>query len=148
MEKGRVFTGCRARFMLNGKKVGYATNVSGSEEITYDPIEVLDNIQVEEFVPTSYRCTFSASMVRIVGESVKSAGWFPSLGTSPEEHLQNILLNGELSATIQDTKKPPKTIMTVEQIKLASYNFTVNARGIVGTDMTFVCIRIRDESGG
>ena len=30
-EKGRVYTGARARFMVGGRKMGYATNVSGSE---------------------------------------------------------------------------------------------------------------------
>jgi hypothetical protein len=39
-EKGRVFTGARARFLIQGKKVGYATNVAGSEEIQYDPVNL------------------------------------------------------------------------------------------------------------
>lgn len=39
-EKGRVFTGARARFIYNGRKVGYATNVAGSEEIQWDPVSV------------------------------------------------------------------------------------------------------------
>jgi hypothetical protein len=145
MEKGRVFTGCRARFSLDGKKVGYATNVSGSEEIQYDPVEVLDNIQVEEYVPVAYRVTFTASLVRIVGETVKSMGLFPKLSTSPEEHLKNILLNGDLVATLEDGKTK-KTIMTLEQVKLASHNFTINARGLVGQDLTFVAIRMKDEA--
>lgn len=144
-EKGRVFTGARARFMLKGKKVGYATNVAGSEEITYEPVEVLDNIQVEEHVPTGYRVTFTASLVRIIGETVKSLGFWPTQGTSPEEHLQNILNQGELVAVIEDNKTGNK-MMTLEQVKLASHNFTVNSRGIVGQDLTFVAIRMKDES--
>lgn len=145
MEKGRVFTGARARFLLNGKKVGYATNVAGSEEITYDAVEVLDNIQVEEFVATGYRVTFTASMVRIIGETIKSLGHLPQLGTSPEEHLQNILLQGSLVAVIEDNKTG-RPMMTLEQVKVASHNFTINARGMVGQDLTFVAIRMRDES--
>ena len=144
-EKGRVFTGARARFIYNGKKVGYATNVAGSEEIQWDPVEVLDNIQVEEHVPVAYRVTFTASLVRIVGETVKTLGWWPKQGTSPATHLQNILLQGELSAVIEDSKTK-QTIMTLEQVRLASHNFTVNARGIVGQDCTFVAIRMKDES--
>jgi hypothetical protein len=144
-EKGRVFTGARARFLLKGKKVGYATNVAGSEEIQWDPIEVLDNIQVEEFVPTAYRVTFTASLVRIIGETVKSLGFWPQQGTSPEEHLENILLQGELVAVIEDNKTG-RAMMTLEQVKLASHNFTINARGIVGQDLTFVAIRMKDES--
>jgi hypothetical protein len=145
MEKGRVFTGARARFSIEGKKVGYATNVSGSTEIEYQPVDVLDNIETEEFAPTAYRVSLQASTVRIVGETLKSQGFFPQSGTSPAEHLQNILMLGDLVCTIEDSKTG-KVIMTMEQVKAASENFSINARGIVGADMSFVGVRIKDES--
>jgi len=144
-EKGRVFTGARARLSINGRKVGYATNCAGSEEIEYQPVEPLDNIEVEEFVPVAYRVTFTASQVRIIGETLKSQGFFPSCGTTPEEHLQNILLQGDMVATIEDTKSR-RIFMTLEQVKTQSKNWTINARGIVGKDVTFVAVRMRDES--
>lgn len=144
-EKGRVFTGARARFLIDGKKVGYATNVAGSEEIEYQPVEVLDNVEVEEFVPVAYRVTFTASLVRIIGQTIKSEGFFPQSGTSPEEHLQNILLQGDMVCTIEDSKTN-KIMMTLEQVKMQSRNFTINARGIVGKDVTFVATRMKDES--
>ena len=147
-EKGNVFSGARARFMINGVKVGYATGCSGSEEITYEPVEVLDNIEVEEFVPVAYRVTFTASRVRIIAETVKSAEWFPKNSGSPEEHLKAILTHKNLTCTIEATKKDGSTqnFMVLEQVKLTSHNWTVNARGIVGEDMTFVAVRMRDES--
>ena len=145
-DKGRVFTGARARFSIQGRKVGYATNCAGSEEIEYQPVEVLDNIEVEEFVPTAYRVTFTASLIRIVGNTLKSEGFFPKSGQTPAEHLTNILLQGDLVATIEDTKSPPTMIMALEQVKIQSRNFTINARGIVGKDVTFVCTRMKDES--
>ena len=144
-EKGRIITGARARFSINGKKIGYATNVAGSEEIEYQPVEVLDNIEVEEFVPTAYRVTFTASLVRIVGETLKSEGLFPKSGSSPEDHLTNILLQGDMVCTLEDSKTS-KILMTLEQVKIQSRNFTINARGIVGKDVTFVATRMRDES--
>jgi hypothetical protein len=145
MEKGRVFTGARARFSINGKKVGYATNVSGSEEIEYQPVEVLDNIEVEEFVPVAYRVTFTASQVRIMGETLKSQGFFPQSGSNTEEHLSNILLQKDMVCTIEDSKSK-RIMMTLEQVKIQSRNFTINARGIVGKDVTFVAVRMKDES--
>ena len=144
-EKGRSFTGARARFSIEGRKVGYATNCAGSTEIEYQPIEVLDNIEVEEFVPVAYRVTFTASRVRIVGDSLKSEGFFPSSGSTPEEHLQNILLQGDMVATIEDSKTG-NIMMTLEQVKIQSYNWTLNARGLVGEDITFVAVRMKDES--
>jgi len=147
MEKGRIFTGARARFSINGVKVGYARNVNVSEEIEYQPIEILDNIEVEEYVPVAYRVTFTASMFRIIGETIKSQGWFPAVGTNKEEHLSNILVTGELSAQIEDTKTN-KVFATLEQVKIQTHNWTIDARGIVGEDVTFNAIRVKDESGG
>jgi len=144
-KKGRLLTGARARFSIDGIKVGYARNVNLSEEITYEPVEVLDNIEVEEHVATAYRVTFSASMFRIVGDTVKSMEWFPKGGANASDRLENILVSGNLKATIEDTKTQ-KMISTVEQVRVASHNWTIDARGIVGEDVTFVAIRVRDES--
>ncbi len=145
MEKGRLSTGARTRFSLGGKKVGYARNVRVTEEIEYQPIEVMDNIEVEEYVPVAYRVTFSASMFRIVGETVKSLGWFPKAGANTDEHLLNILTNGDLVAQLEDTKTG-KVIQTLEQVKIASQSHSWDARGVVGTDAVFNAIRMKDES--
>jgi len=144
-EKGNVFTGARARFSINGIKVGFARNVAITESITYEPITTLDNVEVEEFVPTGYEVRFTAGKFKIVGETLKTRGWFPSLGGNTEEHLENILVTGDLTATIEDTKSG-NIIATVEQVKVASHNYTIDARGVVGEDIEFVATRVRDES--
>ena len=144
-EKNVVFTGARARLLIEGVKVGWATNVAVSEEITYEAVEVLDNIQVQEHVPTAYRVTLTASRVRIVGKTLKSQGWFPSIGANAETHLSNILTSGDLAVTIEDNETGA-ILAQFEQVKVASHNWTVNARGIVGNDVTFVAIRLKDES--
>lgn len=144
-EKGLVVTGARARLLINGIKIGWATNVSVSESITYEEVRVLDNIQVQEHVPTSYAVGLSASRIRIVGKTLKSQGFFPSVGQDPDEHLQNILTNGELSVTLEDNQTG-QIIATYEQVKCSDHNFTVTSVGIVGNDMNFVAIRSKDES--
>lgn len=144
-EKGRIFTGARARFSINGIKVGYARNVTLTEGITYEPAKALDNIEPEEFVPIDYEVRFSASMFRIIGDTLKSRGWFPGVGGNSAEHLENILNSGDMTATIEDTRTG-KLFATVEQVKIASHNWTIDARGIVGEDMEFVATRVRDES--
>jgi len=145
MAKGKVFTGARAKLMIHGQVIGYATNVAGSEEIEYQPVEVLDNIEVDEFVPVAYRVTFTASFVRIVGDTLKGKGFFPETGKNPAEHLSNILNQGDMTCVIQDTKEN-LNIMTLIDVKVQSQNFTVNARGIVGEDVTFVAKKMLDES--
>lgn len=144
-EKGKLFTGARARFSINGIKVGFARNVTVREEVQLDPVEVLDNIEVEEYVPVAYRVTFSASFFRIVGTTLKSQGFFPNTGDNTEEHLTNILNTGDMTATIEDTRTG-SLFATLEQVRIQSHNFTVDARGIVGNDVEFVCVRLRDES--
>ncbi len=147
MEKGLTFTGARARFSVNGKKVGWATGCSGSEEVIYEPVEVLDNVEVEEYVPLGYRVTFQASFVRLVGKTPKGEGFFPKIGGNSEEHLHNILTNGSLSCMIEDTGTTPNRIIAqLEQVKVQSHNWSINARGIVAHDMTFNAIRMKDET--
>lgn len=143
--KGNLLTGARARFSIEGVKVGYARNVAITEEIEYQPVEVLDNIEVEEHVPVAYRVRFTASMFRIVGETLKSNGWFPKTGKTTDDHLSHILNTGVLYAQVEDTKTN-KVICYLDQIKIASHNWTIDARGIVGEEMEFVAIRVKDES--
>ena len=146
-EKGNMITGARARFSIGGVKVGYARSVNVSEAINYEGAKVLDNIQVEEYVPLGYEVTFTASKFRIIGVTVKSRGWFPSLGANTEEHLRNVLTSGALVATVEDTgSEPAKTFITLEQVKVASQNYTIDAVGIVGEEITFNAIRCKDES--
>lgn len=144
-EKGNLFTGARARFSLQGIKVGFARNVTVREEIQLDPVEVLDNIEVEEYVPVAYRVTFSASQFRVIGDTLKSRGWFPATGANTEQHLTNILNAGELTATVEDTRSGA-IFATLEQVRVQSHNWTIDARGVVGEDIEFVAIRLRDES--
>lgn len=144
-EKGRLFTGARARFSIDGVKVGYARNVNVSEAINYEAVNVMDNVEVEEYVPLGYEVTFTASKFRIIGVTLKSRGWFPNAGANTEEHLSNILATGELVATIEDTNTG-KIFATLEQVKVASHNWQIEARGIVGEDVTFNAIRLKDES--
>lgn len=145
VERGNVFSGARARLLVNGVKVGYARNCSGGETIQYEPVEVLDNIEVEEHVPTRYRVRFSMGFVRIVGTTPKTQGLYPGLGQNSQDHLQNILTSGDLTVTIEDNQTG-SIIMTLEQARAQDSNWSIDATGIVGHDMEFVAIRMRDES--
>lgn len=144
-EKGKLITGARTRFSIGGVKVGYAKGVNVSEEIEYFPVEVLDNIEVEEYVPIAYRVMFSASFFRIVGETIKSLGWFPKVGNNTNEHLANILTTGVLTGTLEDNQTG-KILGTIEQVKLSRQSLGFDPRGVVGVDVEFNAIRFKDES--
>lgn len=140
-----ILTGARARFSLNGVKVGFATGVSVRETINYEAIETLDNVQVDSHEPVGYIVAMTADKVRIIGDTIKSRNWFPKQGTDPAAHLLNILTTGELTATIEDTITNT-TAMHVEGVKISERNVQINARGVVGTNVSMVAKRARDES--
>lgn len=143
----RVFTGARAIFKFNDSIVGFASGVSGSEEITYEPVDTLDHLEVREHAPTGYRVTITCQMFRTISEgpsedvdkpgSIKQQNIFPK--------FDDILRIQGVDALIQD-RVSGKVLFLLQQVKTASYNFNVSARGVVGQNVTFVAIRAFDES--
>tara|TARA_R110002126_G_scaffold36707_21_gene111404 strand:+ start:651 stop:1091 length:441 start_codon:yes stop_codon:yes gene_type:complete len=141
----KVFTGCRAKFQLNGVTVGYAQGVTLRESIQYEPINVMDNVQTKEHAPIGYECSMTADIVRIVAESIKSAGWFPKQGADAQAHLNNIISSGELTATIIDSNTS-QVVRNVEGVRIQEANMNIVARGVVAENVSMVALRARDES--
>ena len=50
-----------------------------------------------------------------------------------------------LSVLIEDTATG-SPIQTYEQVKMTSHNWNIDAQGVVGEDVEFVAIRVKDES--
>jgi hypothetical protein len=138
--RGRVLTGARARFSLDGAKLGLSTNVTYSEEIQHEPVEPLDQFEVAEHVEVAYRVTLTAQLVRIVGNAIKNRD-----GVVVIPRLRDILRRGEMTATIEDNHTGI-LIANIERVKGARYTINVGARGIVLTDVEFNAIKIKDES--
>lgn len=138
--RGLVLSGARARLLLDGTKVMYATNVSYGEDIEQSPVEVLDQLEVAEHVATAYRVNFSAQMVRVVTNPLKLRD-----GVRIFPRLEEILRSGELTATVED-RITGTIVSNIERVKASNYRINVGARGIVLNDVEFVAIRIRDES--
>lgn len=134
---GGTFSGARSVFLINSTPVAYAAGVSGEEMIDYEPIDVLSLLEVAEFVPVAYRTSLSAQMFRVVGESLKKNGYMPL--------LQDILTAGDLEAAVQDVVSG-NTVALFQGVKVSGQSFDITARGVVQTSVSFVCIRIMDES--
>lgn len=139
-ERGLVLTGARARLSLQGVPIMYTLNASYGEQIQLDPVEPLDQFDVAEFVPTAYRCTFTAQIVRVITASVKLHNGLTIFPT-----LENILTAAEMTATIEDNVSG-RVVANIERVRASRYQISVGARGIVLTDVEFTAIRIRDES--
>lgn len=145
----RVFSGARCLFVFNGEVVGFASGVSGSEEIQYEAVETLDHLEVREHVPVGYRVTLGAQLFRTVSSgasddlnapgSIKQQQIFPK--------FDDIFRIQGVDAVLQDDKQlTGKILHQYQTVKTASYNFNVTARGIVGQNVNFVAIRALDES--
>jgi hypothetical protein len=144
----RVFSGARASFYYNGTVVALASGCSGSEEITYEPVDVLDHLDTIEHVATGYRVSFSCQMFRSIdatgaGDSADRPGSIKQQNIFPK--FEQILTTEGVDVIIQD-KITQKVIFQLSNVKAASYNFNITARGLVGTNVSFVATRARDES--
>lgn len=150
-----VFSGARAVFKVGAQKVAFASGCDGTEEVMYEAVDVLDNLEVAEYVPVGYRVTFNAAIFRTVkgvsgaktvpdGQrwgSVKEMGLMPKNGID----LKNIMTSGAMTATVEDSLTK-KIVSQIEEVKCATNNWSITARGIVGQNLTFNAIRAKDES--
>lgn len=151
-----VFSGARAIFKIDNKKIAFGFQLEPSEEVMYEAVDVLDNIETQEHVPVGYRVGFTCGIFRTirgvtgatepkpiaeprqgVHGSIKEMGIFPS--------TQNILTSGVLTCTLTD-RLTGKTLMSLQEAKCSNNNYSVTARGITGQNLSFVAIRIKDES--
>lgn len=137
MAASRTFSGARAIFLINSAPVAFAGGVSGEETIDYEPVDVLNLLEVREFVPVAYRTSLSAQVFRVVGDSLKKLGILP--------RQEDIITSGDLEAAIQD-KVTGSTIALFQGVRCSGHTFDVTARGIVMENVNFVAIRVLDES--
>lgn len=137
MAASQTFSGARALFLINSVPVAFAGGVSGSEEIDYEPVDVLNLLEVREHVPVAYRTTLSAQVFRVVGQSLKQ------LGIMPQQ--DDIIQSDDLEAAVQDTVTG-STIALFQGVRCAGHTFDVTARGLVQENVTFVSIRVLDEA--
>lgn len=139
-----TFSGARAIFKINSTPVAYAGGVDVREEIRYEPVDVLNRLEVAEYVPVGYVCSLDSMIFRTLeGGNEVGTGSLKKRGIFPQE--ANILTDGSLEASITD-QLTGRTVALVQEVKAASQNFGVTARGIVGVRVAFVAIRVKDEA--
>jgi len=142
----KVFSGVRAIFIFNGTAVAFASGVDASEEIQYQPVERLNDILVTEHVPVGYRTTLSCEMFRTVA---KGASTDDTPGSIHEQNImpqiEDILTVEGVDVMIQDVQSK-KTLATFTKVKTASSRFRIGARQITQYNVSFVCVKMTDES--
>lgn len=133
----QVFSGARARFKFDDVTVGYASGVSGEETIDYEAIEVLDLLEVREHVPVAYRTSLTAQIFRVFGDSLKNQGIFP--------RTEDIITLNALTAAVEDTVNS-NSMALFAGVRTSGHTFDVTSRGIVSENVSFVAIKVMDES--
>jgi len=141
LQTPQVFSGPRALFKIGSTPVAYAQNVNGEETIQYEPVDCLDLLEVKEHVPVAYRCSLNAQVFRVIGQSVKALGIFPK--------LQDVITSSSLTATIMDQKPVEggaRSVAFFTGVRASGHTWDTNARGLVSDNITFVAIRVEDET--
>ena len=137
-ETKRAIAGARARLLVNGKEVGWATGVGCQETITVVAVDVLGNVDAEELEPVHRAVTFTADFVRIKKSDLMAMGLWPR-GTTPQV-VDFPPLTIEVYDGIADAP-----IYKVEGAKPQSRNWRVDRGGLMTINASFMALRLYDE---
>jgi hypothetical protein len=144
-ERGRTISGARARLLIKGQKIGWATGIRARTAIGYQPTRVLDEIEVAEHVPNTYDVSLSFTTLTILGKSLQQLGLFPKGGPAEGDRLKEILGFEELTVVIEDNVESTP-LFQILGVKIAEQNIAIDAGNLSGTDVTAVARSIKDAS--
>lgn len=125
---GKVITGARAIFRINGNKVAHASNVSYNEAIAVEDINVLDKYNPEELAETGYSVDFSCESFVQEDKTIKELGFMP--------RFQDLMFAGVMTTEIID-HKTEKVLLMLSGVKSLGRSGTVNARGVMTETWNF-----------
>lgn len=139
-----VMTGSKATFMIDGKKIAFASNVSWNENIQYEPINVLDQLHVKEHAEVAYTVDMQCQNFRVANQSVKRLGIMKSLEALLTQGVMDCLITDN-SGTSEDGSDAGTVIVHMTGVKLQARQTTVDARGVMTETWSFVGIKATDE---
>lgn len=131
-------TGARVVFRVNGVKVAFANAINYTVAHTHQPVDVLDQLEPAEYAETGYTVNFTATMFRVAAQSAMSLGLRPK--------LQNILTQPELTAEMVDNVNGA-TMFLMERVKCTQEDLNIDARSLGQVTLSFVAVKMSDESG-
>lgn len=138
-----VLSAPRAKLIVNGAngnvEVGYASNVSATENIALQRVDVLGDIDSKEIVPVNRTVSVQAGFVRLSGTSLQDLGLMPRGGTLDVLNFPEVTI--EVYDQVNDTP-----IWRIEGCRAESRNWTVQAGSIVSTNASFQARRMYDIS--
>lgn len=120
-------TAANVQVILNNKVVGFCTAASWSIEYGNKPINALDSIVPVEIMPTSYKCTFSLSGVRILQKSFENLGFTSYPGVNLTAPYASLAIIERLSGT---------PMLNILAATIDSFDTQIQAKGLVTFSLT------------
>jgi len=136
--RNSVIHGAAAYLIVNGKKVGYVTNVSYQQTMNMIPIDVLDNVRTEEFALSSVSYSGSIGRVEVFGSTTTEAGL-----TVPIE--QAFTAPGMNLAFIYSPRGAVYRTLIGVRITGKGIDLSKGAQSVA--NLTFVCTSSQDANG-
>ena len=141
--KTRLFAGARAVLKVNGKTIGYCTGISGTETIDYQPVEVLGQADVQEYMLVARRVNFTASFVRILKDSLVASSLFPK----GDMATLDLIDFPEMSVTVFDDVED-SAVYKFEGVRPTNRSFTVDKSSVMSVNASFVALTMTDDFVG
>lgn len=140
----RTFAGARAKIFADtggGQvQVGFATGVSGTENIQLQRIDVLGNIDSEEIEPVGRTVTFSCDFVRMLDKSLEKQGLFPRGDTEAVIEFEELTFH--VHDDISDVVR-----WIVVGAKSESRSWRVDRSGVMTGSVSYQARALFDEQG-
>jgi hypothetical protein len=130
-------TGARTRLQINSKTVAVVTGLSIEEDVEHQPLEVLDNIAVEEWVAVAYRVRGSASRARVYKNNPSKYG----IGWS----LEALKAGGTAATGIVIDSVTGKSVGKISNLKMEGRTQRTDARAITMDEIRWNATLYQDE---
>lgn len=138
----KVFTGARAIVSIDGVQVGVFDSCTYAVNIGAEPIHLLGRFGPAEITPTSYEAvTVNCSGFRVIGNGGHVLPKFPK--------LQDLLSLENVTLSVADRQRQAgdEPIATIIGCVPINYSTGYNAKATSRIQITYLGIKISDESG-
>lgn len=139
-----VLVGGRAQFWLNGSRMGWAMGCNITEDITQEPVNVLDMIMPAEHVATYYVVQMQCQIYKVPTKDIVAAGLWPMSGKTADDQKRILVEFEPMTAQIWDSYLQIP-VAKLRGLKPRTRSMQVQARGLVATNCTFVGLYFGDE---
>lgn len=138
----KPFHGSRAILTLDGKVVGWMTDISGEAVFETAPVKVCGSPKTQSIPIIGVDVTMTCGAVRILTTDPVADGYLPSM---KDEDLINW---PAMTALVKDTQDQNKVLYKITGLVPNRFGFQLNARGLCATNQSWSGVELKQESEG